>query len=109
MEGCCDHRAIPADEDLHRHAAEDLAQADALLSSRLGEGLRPRREVTVGLLGQTANRKRITDYKRYITKTLLAGRLKKKNLLQGVVIRRHGNLPIPIKHPNTAKCVSEHF
>ena len=24
LEGCCDHRAIPADEDVHRHAAENL-------------------------------------------------------------------------------------
>jgi dihydrofolate reductase len=29
------HRAIPADEDLHRHAAESLAQADALLFGRV--------------------------------------------------------------------------
>src|SRR4028118_1051228 len=34
LDGCCDHRAIPADEDLHRHAAENLAQADALLFGR---------------------------------------------------------------------------
>jgi dihydrofolate reductase len=31
LDGCCGHRAIPADEDLHRHAAEILSQADALL------------------------------------------------------------------------------
>ncbi|HKB50092.1 MAG TPA: hypothetical protein VKC63_01525 [Solirubrobacterales bacterium] len=31
LDGCCDHRAIPADEDLHRHAAEILNQADAIL------------------------------------------------------------------------------
>jgi hypothetical protein len=35
LDGCCDHRAIPADEDLHRHAAENLAQADALLFGRV--------------------------------------------------------------------------
>ncbi len=34
LDGCCDHRAIPADEDMHRAAAEDLAQADALLFGR---------------------------------------------------------------------------
>ncbi len=36
LDGCCDHRAgmIP-DEDLHRHAAENLAQADALLFGRV--------------------------------------------------------------------------
>src|SRR5574341_320321 len=26
LDGCFDHRAIPADEDLHRHAAEPLAR-----------------------------------------------------------------------------------
>ncbi len=31
LDGCCDHRAIPADEELHRHAVENLVQADALL------------------------------------------------------------------------------
>src|SRR5574341_1489464 len=35
LDGCCDHRAIPADEDLHRHAAEIMAQADALLFGRV--------------------------------------------------------------------------
>ena len=35
LDGCCDHRAIPTDEDLHRHAAETLAQADALLFGRV--------------------------------------------------------------------------
>ena len=35
LDGCCDHRAIPADEDLHRHAAESLRQADALLFGRM--------------------------------------------------------------------------
>ena len=33
--GCCDHRAIPADEELHRHAVENLDQADALLFGRV--------------------------------------------------------------------------
>ena len=35
LDGCCDHRAIPADEDLHRHAMESIAQADALLFGRV--------------------------------------------------------------------------
>jgi dihydrofolate reductase len=34
-DGCCDHRAIPPDEDLHRHAIENLNQADALLFGRI--------------------------------------------------------------------------
>src|SRR6266516_1521670 len=33
--GCCDHRAMLADEDLHRHAVENLDQADALLFGRV--------------------------------------------------------------------------
>ena len=35
LDGCCDHRAIPADEELHRHAVENLNQADALLLGRV--------------------------------------------------------------------------
>jgi dihydrofolate reductase len=35
LDGCCDHRAIPADDELHRHAVENLAQADALLFGRV--------------------------------------------------------------------------
>ena len=35
LDGCCDHRAIPADADLHRHAAESIAAADALLFGRV--------------------------------------------------------------------------
>src|SRR4029434_8836067 len=38
LDGCCDHRAILTDEELqelHRHAAENLAQADALLFGRV--------------------------------------------------------------------------
>lgn len=31
LDGCCDHRAIPAGEELHRHAVENLNRADALL------------------------------------------------------------------------------
>jgi dihydrofolate reductase len=34
LDGCCDHRAIPADEALHRHAVDNLRQADALLFGR---------------------------------------------------------------------------
>jgi dihydrofolate reductase len=35
LDGCCDHREMVPDEDLHRHAAENLAQADALLFGRV--------------------------------------------------------------------------
>src|SRR4030095_5970141 len=35
LDGCCDHRAMSADEDLHRHAVENLNRADALLLGRV--------------------------------------------------------------------------
>ena len=35
LDGCCDHRAGIADEELHRRAAETLAQADALIFGRV--------------------------------------------------------------------------
>src|SRR2546423_11232784 len=39
LDGCCDHRAMLPDEDLHRdlhrHATENLSQADALLFGRV--------------------------------------------------------------------------
>jgi dihydrofolate reductase len=35
LDGCCDHRAIVPDEDLHRHATENLDRADALLFGRV--------------------------------------------------------------------------
>ncbi len=35
LDGCVDHRVGIVDEDLHRHAAENIAQADALLFGRV--------------------------------------------------------------------------
>ena len=35
LDGCCDHRAIVPDEELLRHAVENLAQANALLFGRV--------------------------------------------------------------------------
>jgi dihydrofolate reductase len=35
LDGCCDHQAGVADEDLHRHAVENIEQADALLFGRV--------------------------------------------------------------------------
>jgi dihydrofolate reductase len=35
LDGCCDHRAMIPDEALHRHAAENIARADALLFGRV--------------------------------------------------------------------------
>ncbi len=35
LDGCCDHRAGLADEEIHRHAMENIARADALLLGRV--------------------------------------------------------------------------
>jgi len=35
LDGCCDHRVMLADEDVHRHAVENLDRADALLLGRV--------------------------------------------------------------------------
>ena len=35
LDGCCDHRAGVPDQDLHRHAVENLTRADALLFGRV--------------------------------------------------------------------------
>jgi len=39
LDGCCDHRVMIPDEDLHRHAAENIGQADALLFGRVTYGM----------------------------------------------------------------------
>ena len=35
LDGCCDHREMFADEDLHRHAVENIQRADGLLFGRV--------------------------------------------------------------------------
>jgi dihydrofolate reductase len=35
LDGCCDHRGVVPDEELHRHAVENLNRADALLFGRV--------------------------------------------------------------------------
>jgi len=35
LDGCCDHREGIADEELHRHAVENIERADALLFGRV--------------------------------------------------------------------------
>src|SRR5262245_2838484 len=35
LDGCCDHRAILPDEELHRYHAKNLEQADAILFGRV--------------------------------------------------------------------------
>ena len=35
IDGCCDHRAILPDEEVHRHHADNIARADGLLLGRV--------------------------------------------------------------------------
>jgi dihydrofolate reductase len=35
LDGCCDHRAIPADEELHHHAIDLLDRADGIIFGRI--------------------------------------------------------------------------
>lgn len=35
LDGCCDHQAVTPDESMHRHGAETIARADALLFGRV--------------------------------------------------------------------------
>jgi dihydrofolate reductase len=35
LDGCCDHREGHTDEELHRHAAENIGRADALILGRV--------------------------------------------------------------------------
>jgi dihydrofolate reductase len=39
LDGCCDHRAIVPNEEIHRHAAANIEQVDALLFGRVTYGL----------------------------------------------------------------------
>jgi dihydrofolate reductase len=50
LDGCVDHQAAVADEELHRHAAQNLARADALLFGRVVYGMM---ESAWGLPAQT--------------------------------------------------------
>ncbi|GAA2996379.1 dihydrofolate reductase family protein [Actinokineospora diospyrosa] len=39
LDGCCDHRTITPDEEMHRHAADIIGRADALLFGRVTYGM----------------------------------------------------------------------
>ncbi len=53
LDGCCDHRAISPDEELHRHHAKNFERADALLLGRVTYGMM---EVTWRPVAQTGVR-----------------------------------------------------
>ena len=39
LDGCCDHRGITPTEEMHRHAAQMLSEADALIFGRVTYGM----------------------------------------------------------------------
>jgi hypothetical protein len=49
LDGCCDQRATIPDEELHRHAVENLDRADALLFARVTFGNRETRNADCGM------------------------------------------------------------
>jgi dihydrofolate reductase len=82
LDGCCDHRGIAADEELHRHAVENLAPADALLFGRVtyemmeGAWRRRRRRSEAGV--DATLRPHDRRGKKYVvSSTLDAGRLER--------------------------------
>src|SRR5262245_48260354 len=65
LDGCCDHRAMFADEDLHRHAVENPVEADALLFGRVTYEMmeaawRPPARTERGLIGWNPSPERST-------------------------------------------------
>ena len=76
MDGCCDHREMLADEELHRHAVENLEQADAVLFGRvtyqmMEEAFRPpaRTEARADQMGPFA--RTIDAAKKYVVSSTL--------------------------------------
>ncbi|TNC52110.1 deaminase [Rubellimicrobium rubrum] len=39
LDGCCDHRAIVPDEEMHRHSSAIIARADAIILGRVTYGM----------------------------------------------------------------------
>ena len=76
LDGCCDHRAIIADEDLHRHAVENLNQADALLFGRITyqmmeQAFRPQRQAGAMLDWMEPFARTIDAAKKYVVSSTL--------------------------------------
>ncbi|MHA7305127.1 dihydrofolate reductase family protein [Arthrobacter sp. TMN-49] len=76
LDGCCDHRVMPADEELHRHAAKNLAQADALLFGRVTYAMmeaawRPQRRTEVFPDWTDSFARTIDEAKKYVVSSTL--------------------------------------
>ncbi|MFY1825260.1 dihydrofolate reductase family protein [Myxococcus fulvus] len=76
LDGCCDHQGIEADEALHRHHAENLAQADALLFGRvtyemMESAFRPPQRTQAALDSMDSFARTIDAAKKYVVSTTL--------------------------------------
>ncbi|MCP3063686.1 dihydrofolate reductase family protein [Myxococcus sp. K38C18041901] len=76
LDGCCDHQAVPADEALHQHHADNLAQADALLFGRvtyemMESAFRPPQRTQAALDQMDAFARTIDAAKKYVVSTTL--------------------------------------
>jgi len=76
VDGCCDHRGIPANEELHRHAIENLKQADALLFGRvtyemMEAAFRPRAEAAARPEWMEPFARTINAAKKYVVSSTL--------------------------------------
>src|SRR6185436_2004738 len=75
LDGCYDHREMAADEELHRHAVENLNRADALLFGRVIYEMMeaafrsPRTEVRAGWMEPFA--RTIDAAKKYVVSSTL--------------------------------------
>ncbi|QIK76640.1 dihydrofolate reductase family protein [Nocardioides piscis] len=76
LDGCCDHQAIPADEELHRRAADSLGRADALLFGRvtyemMEEAFRPPASATGRPDWMEPFARTITEARKYVVSSTL--------------------------------------
>lgn len=76
IDGCCDHLAIPADEELHQFHAENLARADALLFGRvtyemMEAAFRPSEQAGVSFDSMDSFARTINVAKKYVVSSTL--------------------------------------
>jgi dihydrofolate reductase len=77
LDGCCDHRAVTPDEELHRHAVEKLEKADALLFGRvtyemMEAAFRPTARTEAGPEWRDPFARAIDAAKKYVVSSTLA-------------------------------------
>src|SRR4051795_3322362 len=89
LDGCCDHRAIPADEEMHRHAVENLDQADALLFGRvtyemMEAAFRPSARTGASPDWTEPFARTIDAAKKYVVSSTLTGSIGTRSLCAGI-------------------------